>query len=188
MTARLPRTAPLLALALLACTAPARAQLRPSAFSVGGRVHAAIPLGSRGEGLDAGTGFGIDAAYELGPGFLVYLGFSRTSFPVSGAGGTDRVDSGVDVGILTQRPVGGIPLRFRAGLVLHEAETHEASAGGDGLDDGKTGVGLESGIGVLFRLGRRLDLVPGVTHTAYTRGAPGGVTHLRAELTARLRP
>jgi hypothetical protein len=177
------------ALLALACAAPAAAQLRASALSVGGRVLAAGPVGGRGEGLDAGTGFGIDAGYELRPGLTVYAGFSRTIFAVGGAAeATDRVDSGVDAGVLLARSAGGVPLWLRGGVTLHEAETHLASGGGDGLDDGRSGIGLESGAGVELRLGRRLALLPGVAYTAYPLGDPGGVTHLRVELGARLRP
>jgi hypothetical protein len=179
----------LAAAAALACAAPAVAQLRASAFSAGGRVLAARPVGDRGDGLDAGRGFGFDVGYEARPGLAVYAGFSRTVFPVETAvGGTDRVDSGVDVGVLATRTLAGVPLWFRGGLVLHEAETHLASGQGDGQDDGRSGVGLESGTGVALRLGRHLALLPGVACTAYPVGDPGGVSHLRAELGLRLRP
>ena len=177
------------ALLALACAAPAAAQLRASALSVGGRVLAARPVGGRGEGLDAGTGFGFDAGYELRPGLTLYAGFSRMVFAVETAvEAADRVDSGMDVGVLLARSAGGVPLWLRGGLTLHEAETHLASGGGDGLDDGRSGIGLESGAGVALRLGRRLVLLPGVAYTAYPLGDPGGVTHLRAEVGARLRP
>lgn len=173
----------------LACAAPAAAQLRASAFSLGVRVLAARPVGARGEGLGAGTGFGFDVGYPLRPGLTLYAGFCRVVFPVRGAAeATDRVDSGVDAGVLLARPAGGVPLWLRGGVTLHEAETHLASAGGDGLDDGASGIGLESGAGVELRLGRRLILLPGVAYTAYPLGDPGGVTQLRAELGARLRP
>lgn len=179
----------LAAAAALACAAPAAAQLRASAFSVGGRVLAARPVGDRGEGLDGGTGFGFDVGYEPRPGLMVYAGFSRAVFPVETAvGGTDRVDSGADVGVLTTRSLARVPLWFRGGLVVHEAETHLASGEGDGQDDGRSGVGLESGIGVALRLGRHLVLLPGAAYTAYPVGDPGGVPHLRAELGLRLRP
>jgi hypothetical protein len=179
----------LAAAAALACAAPVTAQLRGSAFSVGGRVLAARPVGDRGEGLDAGRGFGFDVGYEARPGLAVYAGFSRTVFHVETAvGGADRVDSGADVGVLTTRSLGGVPLWFRGGLVLHEAETHLASGEGDGQDDGRSGIGLESGIGVALRLGRHLALLPGVAYTAYPVGDPGGISHLRAEVGLRLRP
>lgn len=175
--------------AALACAAPAAAQLRASALSVGARVLAAKPAGDRGGGLGAGTGFGVDVGYELRPGLGVYAGFSRTVFPVETAvAGTDRVDSGVDVGVLLAGSAGGVPLLLRGGVTLHEAETHLASGGGDGLDDGRSGIGLESGVGVELRLGRRLALLPGVACTAYPVGDPGGVSQLRAELGVRLRP
>jgi len=177
------------ALLALACAAPAAAQLRASALSVGGRVLAARPVGDRGEGLDAGTGFGIDAGYELRPGLTLYAGFSRVVFRVRGAAeAADRVDSGADAGVLLARSAGGVPLWLRGGLALHEAETHLASAGGDGLDDGRSAVGLEGGAGVAIRLGRRLVLLPGVAYAAYPPGGSGGVTQLRAELGARLGP
>ncbi len=173
----------------LACAAPAAAQLRASGLSLGGRVLAARPAGGRGEGLGAGTGFGFDAGYDLRPGLTLHAGFSRVVFAVGGAAqATDRVDSGVDVGVLLARPAGGIPLWLRGGLTLHETETHLASAGGDGLDDGRSGIGLEGGAGVELRLARRLVLLPGVAYTAYPAGDPGGVTQLRAELGARIRP
>lgn len=180
---------PLLALAALACSTPAAAQLRASDLSVGGRALAARPVGDRGEGLDAGTGFGFDVGYDVRPGLTLYAGFSRAVFPVAGsAGDADRVDSGIDAGVLTTPTVGGVPLWLRGGIVLHEVETHLASGGGDGLDDGESGIGLESGAGLALRLGRRLLLLPGVAYTAYPVGDPGGVSHLRAELGVRLRP
>jgi hypothetical protein len=183
------RHPPLLALAALACSAPAAAQLRASDFSLGGRVLVARPVGERGEGLDAGTGFGFDVGYELRPGLVVYAGFSRTVFPLADAADeADRVDSGLDAGVLTTSRIGGVPLWLRGGVVLHEAETHLASGGGDGLDDGESGPGLESGFGLALRLGRRLLLLPGVAYTAYPVGDPGGVSHLRAEVGLRLRP
>ena len=179
----------LAAAAVLACASPTAAQGRVSAFSVGGRVLAARPVGDRGRGLDAGGGAGFDIGYEARPGLAVYAGLSRTVFPLETAvGGTDRVDSGVDVGVRTTRSLGGVPLWFRGGLVVHEAETHLASGEGDGQDDGRSGVGLESGIGVALRLGRRLALLPGIAYTAYPVGDPGGVSHLRAELRLRFRP
>lgn len=172
--------------ALLACGSPAAAQ---GAISAGGRVLAAGPVGDRGAELGTGTGFGVDAGYEVRPGLTVYAGYSRAVFPVEQEGPSlDRVDSGVDLGVLTERPVGGVPLWFRGGIVFHEAETHLRSGGGDGLDDGETGVGLESGIGLALRLGRRVELMPGVVYAAYPVGDPGGVTHLRAEVGVRLRP
>lgn len=175
--------------AALACAAPAAAQAATSGFSLGGWVLAAHPVGDRGEGLDAGAGFGFDVGYQLRPGVILYAGFSRIAFPVEEAAEeADRVDSGIDLGVLVARPVGGVALWFRGGVVVHEAETHLASDGGDGLDDGRSGVGLESGVGVALRLGRHLALVPGVAYTAYPLGDPGGVSHLRAELGLRLRP
>lgn len=179
----------LTALAALACAAPAAAQLRASDFSFGGRVLAARPVGERGEGLDAGTGFGFDVGYDIGPGLMLYAGFSRTVFPVEDSTeDADRVDSGIDAGVLTMPRIGGVPLWLRGGVVLHEAETHLASGGGDGLDDGESGPGLESGAGVALWLGRHLLLLPGVAYTAYPVGDSGGVSHLRAELGVRLRP
>ncbi len=175
--------------AALACAAPAAAQARAADFSLGGRVLAARPVGDRGEGLDAGAGFGLDVGYELRPGLTVYAGFSRTAFPADAdAEEADRVDSGIDLGVRVARPVGGVPLWFRGGVVVHEAETHLASGGGDGLDDGRSGIGLESGAGVALRLGRHFTLLPGVAYTAYPGGDPGGVPHLRAEVGLRLRP
>jgi hypothetical protein len=183
------RTVVLCGCALLACAGSARAQGGASALSVGGRVLAAMPVGGRGAGLETGTGFGVDAGYDVRPGWTVYAGYSRTAFPVEAEGrDLDRVDSGVDVGVRTQRTVGGVPLWLRGGIVFHEAETHLRSGGGDGLDDGKTGVGLESGLGVNVQLGRHLALLPGVAYTAYPVGDPGGVSHLRAEVGVRLRP
>ena len=123
------------------------------------------------------------------PGLAVHAGFSRTVFPAGGsAEKTDRVDSGLDVGVLTTPTVRGVPLWLRGGVVLHEAETHLASGGGDGLDDGESGLGLESGAGLALRVGRHLLLLPGVAYTAYPVGDPGGVSHLRAEVGLRLRP
>ena len=171
----------LLAVVLLGCGTPATAQL-----SVGARVLAAQPVGDRGEGLDAGVGFGVDVGYDLRPGLSLYAGFSRTTFPVEGVEGADRVDSGIDAGVVTTRDLGGVPLRFRGGIVLHEAETHLAGREG-GEDDGESGVGLESGVGVLLRLGRHLALTPGLAYTAYPQGDPGGVSQLRVEVGARSR-
>ena len=178
----------LLGIAALACAAPAAAQLHASGFSVGGRVLAGRPVGERGEGLGAGMGFGVDAGWELWPGLTLYAGFSRTSFPVEDAADeADRVDSGIDLGVLTLPTVAGVPLWLRGGVVLHEAETHLASDDG-GLDDGESGLGLESGVGLALRLGRHLLLLPGVAYTAFPVGDPGGVSHLRAEVGVRLRP
>ncbi|HEV2150535.1 MAG TPA: outer membrane beta-barrel protein [Longimicrobiaceae bacterium] len=181
-------TAALCGCALLACAGSAQAQGGASALSLGGRVLAAAPVGDRGAGLETGVGFGVDAGYEVRPGLVVYAGYSRTVFPVEQEGrDADRVDSGIDLGVLTRRPVGGVPLWFRGGIVFHEAETHLRSGGG-GLDDGTTGVGLESGVGAEVRLGRHVMLLPGVGYTAYPVGDPGGVSHLRAEVGVRLRP
>ncbi|HEX2190233.1 MAG TPA: hypothetical protein VHG51_15100 [Longimicrobiaceae bacterium] len=172
---------------LLACAAPAAAQ-DLSALSVGGRVLATHPVGERGAGLDGGTGFGLDVGWELRPGLTLYAGYARTVFPVEGAAdAADRVDSGIGLGVLTRRPVAGVPLWFRFGLLLHVAETRLASGGGDGLDDGWTGAGLESGVGVALRVGRRVELLPGVLYAAYPVGGPGGVSHLRGEAGVRFR-
>ncbi|HEX2095202.1 MAG TPA: hypothetical protein VHG28_22590 [Longimicrobiaceae bacterium] len=180
---------PLLVLACVGWGAPARAQLPASPFSVGARVFAAEPTDREDGPLERGTGFGVDAGYTLRSGFTLYAGFSRITFPLEDAGeGADKVDSGVDLGVLSGRPFGGIPFWFRAGVVFHEAETHLESAGGDGQNDGKTGIGVDGGVGVLVRLGRHLAVTPGIGYTAYPIGDPGGATHVRAELGVRVRP
>jgi len=176
------------AAALLAYAAPARAQFRPAALSVGARVLGALPVGARGKGLKAGRGFGVDVGLEVRPGWTVYAGFSRTGFPLRETDGDRRVDSGADLGIMASGALGGVPLWSRYGLVFHEAETHLASGHGDGLDDGRSGLGLETGVGVTLRLGRHTALAPGVAYTAYPLGETGGISHLRAEVGARLRP
>lgn len=176
------------AAALLACAGPAGAQIRPAAFSVGARVLGALPISSRSEILRKATGFGVDLGVEVLPGWSVYAGFSRTAFPLENRAGEWRVDSGADVGVTTEAVVGGLPLWARYGLVFHEAETHLGSARGDGEDDGKTGMGLETAFGVLFASGPHLAVRPGVAYTAYPLGEAGGVSHVRAELGVRIRP
>lgn len=176
------RTVLLAAAALLACAVPAAAQL-----SVGARALAARPVGERGDRLEPGAGLGFDVGYDLRPGLTLYAGYSRTTFPVERTEGADVVDSGIDAGVVTTRAAGGVPLWFRAGVVLHEAETHLASRGG-GEDDGESGLGLESGVGVLLRLGPNVSLTPGFMYTAYPMGDLGGVSHLRTEVGVRLRP
>lgn len=182
----------LAAVAALACAAPAAAQGRVSDFSVGGRVLVAEPVDDRYGELGTGAGFGLDVGYQVRPGVMLYAGFSRIAFPVEEAAEeADRVDSGIDLGVLVTLPEGGVPLLWlRGGVVVHEAETHLASGGGDGLDDGQSGRGLEGGMGLGLRLGRHVTLLPGVVFTTYpfVRGGGSGVSHLRGELGVRLRP
>lgn len=182
----------LAAVTVLACAAPAAAQGRARDYSIGGRVLVAEPLEEYYDVLGAGAGFGLDLGYQVRPGVTLYAGFSRTRFPVKEAAEeTDRVDSGIDLGVLVTLPEGGVPLLWlRSGVVVHEAETHLASGGGDGVDDGRSGKGLEGGIGLGLRLGRHVTLLPGVVYTSYpfvNRGG-SGVSHLRGELGVRLRP
>jgi hypothetical protein len=166
------------AAALLATPGVAEAQ-----FSFEGRVGVSYPTGELTEdpGLDQSTGvsFAADAFWLLAPRYAAYAGLSRQSFNCDGC--TTDVDTfGFDAGVKFYLASGGFALPWvRGGLMLHSA-----SVEGDSED---WGVGVDTGLGLDWRVSPRLSLVPAIRLHSYGSG-PLSLTYFTADLGLQIHP
>ena len=169
------RFSPLLvALFLVAGAGAVQAQSR---FSVELRGGAAWPTADVGDAtLETGGGFGFNAGFRLQPHLGVYAGWDWHRFvtdePFSG-GNYDIEDTGYVFGLQFRHPitsrVGGW---LRGGGIYNHIEL-EDDAGSIIADSGHE-LGWEAGGGMLFPIGERFVLTPGVRYRTFSATLDAG--------------
>lgn len=152
----------LAAVATAGAAAPAAAQ-----WALEGRVGSALPTGelttSPAPNQTAGLSFAADAMYSFSPRWTGYLGASRQSFNCDGCT-TDVDDVGVNGGLkyILNRDDDAL-FWVRGGLLANRASV-------DGVNN-EWGVGVDSGIGVDWRVNHRFAVVPALRVSSYNSGA-----------------
>jgi opacity protein-like surface antigen len=175
----------LLVCAGLAATVPAFAQVSLE-LRAGGAVGNASPAVS-GLGSEPGLALGVGAeVHAVGP-VSVYAGYSRAGF------GCERgFCAGQDVTFTSHGMAAGVRLHpgsvpwIRAGVLYHGLDTRSPA----GSESGGAALGYEAGAGLTFALGRRLQVLPGVTyrrHDATSGDVDGHAALLSGEIGFRYR-
>jgi hypothetical protein len=167
----LKRSLPLLAgaLAAVALTAPARAQL-PSftPFSFEARAGVAMPTGDLKDVANTGYTLSGSATYHFIPMVGIYGGYTYSRFEVEGddESGYDLVDSGFDLGARLAIPTPLIPIDpwIKGGLVFHKVNVEGENIEED--DDSDAQLGFQVGGGLGFGIGP-VSLTPGVSFISY---------------------
>ena len=182
MSDRIPAPAALLPWLMAAGVLLAVPDAGEAQFSFEGRVGVAFPTGELTEvGLDQSTGFSFaaDAFWLFAPRYAAYAGLSRQSFNCDGC--TTDVDTfGFDAGVKFYLASGGFALPWvRGGLMLHTA-----SVEGEGNE---WGVGVDTGLGLDWRVSPRLSLVPAIRLDSHGSG-PLSLTYFTADLGLQIHP
>lgn len=172
----------LLALGLLAITAPAPIAAQDSPLILELRGGMASPMGTFRDGTTVGDGaepgpslsvlFGVRRSRRQ----MIYLGFSQHRFDCEAIGcpsDTPLVATGFNVGLrVALLPGRTIGPWLRAGLVTMRVETDGLPAPNAGVSS--LGLGAEAGAGLHIRLGSVLAFTPAVAYSALNSKLPGG--------------
>jgi hypothetical protein len=149
----------------LTSTAQVAAAQLPVPLSVEVRADAAFPRGGPFEELAGfAVGVGANAAIQLVPNYALYVGYSRTSFPLEGATNARAIDSGVAVGLTRAFPVPGTVYApwIATGLLLHRLEVERVPTA-----SGENRPGFEVGGGVAITVAPLIRLTPGLSFRRY---------------------
>lgn len=118
--------------------------------------------------VPADGGYSTELSVTVGvlPFVGVYGSWQRVQFDREGSESSEGsviTDQGWSGGVRLSVPTPVIPIDpwIRAGVLRHELESGGLTRGGD------TGMGVEVGGGLRFRLGRAVSLTPGVSWTRY---------------------
>lgn len=143
-------------LALGAVTHSTAAQER---WSVEGRLGATLPTSDLGDTHTAGLAVGADLMYTLNTNFTVYGGVGHHRFGCDGCE-ADISTTGLDAGVklLFGGNEDAMPW-VRAGLLFHQPDV-------EGVE-GDWNVGLDSGVGIDWRVSDALTLVPALRYDTY---------------------
>jgi hypothetical protein len=146
-------------------------------WSLEGRVGSAMPAGELTHeptpNQTAGLSFAADLMYNFGSNVTVYGGASRQAFNCQGCT-TDVVSAGFDGGMKFLFSTNGPATPWaRGGLVLSRSSI-------DGVDH-DWGFGVDSGIGVDWRLNPRVSAVPALRLNSYSSG-PLSLTYVTMDL------
>lgn len=152
-------------------------------FSFEGRVGLSFPTGeltdAPGLSQEQGFSFAADAFWLFAPRYAAYGGVSRQSFNCDGCT-TDVSTTGFDAGVKFYLVPEGFAVPWvRGGLMLHKA-----SVDGEGSD---WGVGVDTGLGLDWRVSTQLSLVPAIRLNSYGSG-PVSLTYFTADLGLQIHP
>lgn len=150
-----------LALALTGLS-PLAAEAQAERWSIEGRIGATLPTGDLTEGpgsQTAGLAFAADLMYTLNTNFTLYGGFGHHRFNCDGCN-SDISTTGLDAGakFLFGSNEDAMPW-VRGGLIVHKPEV-------EGLD-GEWNLGLDTGVGIDWRVSHAVTLVPALRFNTY---------------------
>lgn len=137
------------------------------------RAGAAVPTADLGD-VDLATGFGFEGtvAYRFIEHLALYGGWDWHRFTPSDEPAGSELDveeTGYAFGLRFQHPLGGASgpqVQLRAGGTYNHIEIEEGS---EITADSDHGLGWEAGVGLLFGLGDRWLLGPGIRYRSLTR-------------------
>ena len=153
------------------------------------RIYSDIPASSQDLGdadLGIGVGFEGTVAYRFMPHLAAYGGWDWYHFSAdqSFAGAdVDVEEAGYAFGLQFVHPLGESSLAYfiRAGGILSHIEMENDE--GDIVADSKQGLGWEVGAGMVFSLGDRWHLAPGVRYRSLSRDIEIGAASTPVDLT-----
>lgn len=149
-----------LATALLAIPSVADAQL-----SLEGRVGSSIPVGDLADDAvfaqTAGLSFAAEGMLSLSERATAYAGVSRHDFNCDGCS-VDVSTMGFNTGIKLLLGSGNALPWVRGGLMIHRPEVGDV--------DGDWEVGVDTGVGVDWRVNRSFSIVPAARLNSYSSG------------------
>lgn len=142
------------ALALGAGT-PQTAAGQEGRWSLEGRLGATLPTGDLSDDHTAGLALGADLMYTLDTNVTLYGGLGHHRFQCDGCA-VDISTTGIDAGVklLFGGNEDAMPW-VRGGVLVHKP------------DEGDWGVGLDSGVGIDWRVSDALTLVPALRYDTY---------------------